>query len=121
MRDNLILDTDSYKYSHHLQYPPNTTQIMSYIESRGGAEYWLVMFGLQAFLKSKWVDKAVLHGDIDEARELATSHGLPFNNVGWKQIRDLGYLPVEVRALPEGTVAKSGVPLLTIRERKSDG
>lgn len=32
---NLILNTDGYKPSHWLQYPPNTTQVYSYIESRG--------------------------------------------------------------------------------------
>jgi len=29
-RDNIILDVDSYKVSHFLQYPPNTEYISSY-------------------------------------------------------------------------------------------
>ena len=33
---NIILLTDSYKVSHHVQYPPNTSKIYSYFESRGG-------------------------------------------------------------------------------------
>jgi hypothetical protein len=34
--ENIILLTDSYKVSHHVQYPPNTSKIYSYFESRGG-------------------------------------------------------------------------------------
>lgn len=34
--DNIILLTDSYKVSHHIQYPPKTTKVYSYFESRGG-------------------------------------------------------------------------------------
>ena len=34
--NNIILLTDSYKVSHHVQYPPNTSKIYSYFESRGG-------------------------------------------------------------------------------------
>ena len=34
--NNIILLTDSYKVSHHVQYPENTTKIYSYFESRGG-------------------------------------------------------------------------------------
>lgn len=33
---NIILDTDSYKSSHFLQYPSGTTRLFSYLESRGG-------------------------------------------------------------------------------------
>ena len=33
---NIILNTDSYKVSHYLQYPKNTQFVSSYIESRGG-------------------------------------------------------------------------------------
>ena len=33
---NLILNTDSYKTSHYVQYPQGTEFVSSYIESRGG-------------------------------------------------------------------------------------
>jgi len=35
---NLILNTDGYKPSHYLQLPPKTTQVYSYIESRGATQ-----------------------------------------------------------------------------------
>ena len=47
--DNIILNTDSYKASHWLQYPPNTTSVLSYIEARGGEYPEAVFFGLQMF------------------------------------------------------------------------
>ena len=34
--DNLLLNTDSYKASHWLQYPPGTDATFFYVESRGG-------------------------------------------------------------------------------------
>jgi hypothetical protein len=33
---NFILLADNYKVGHHIQYPPNTTTIHCYFESRGG-------------------------------------------------------------------------------------
>ncbi len=50
-QDNLILLTDSYKISHHKQYPPGLTKIKAYFESRGGKFPNTVFFGLQYVLK----------------------------------------------------------------------
>src|SRR5690606_16734286 len=49
--DNLILNTDSYKASHWLQYPPGTEATFFYVESRGGRYDRTLFFGLQAILK----------------------------------------------------------------------
>ena len=48
---NIILDTDSYKSSHFLQYPPGTTHLHAYLESRGGHFAYTRFFGLQYILK----------------------------------------------------------------------
>ena len=45
------LNTDSYKASHWLQYPPDTTHVFSYIESRSGLHEHTLFFGLQYILK----------------------------------------------------------------------
>ena len=50
--DNLILNTDSYKASHFLQYPPGTEEISAYVESRGGRFPHFAFFGLQAFIQA---------------------------------------------------------------------
>jgi len=102
---NLILNTDSYKASHYLQYPPNTTYVSSYIESRGGQYNPVVFFGLQMFLK-EYLSKPISLADIDEAETIFKHHGLPFNRQGWEYIlaRHNGYLPLEIEAIPEGMV-----------------
>jgi nicotinic acid phosphoribosyltransferase len=36
LKNNIILNSDSYKYSQWNQYPEGTEHVYSYIESRGG-------------------------------------------------------------------------------------
>lgn len=102
---NPILNVDSYKTSHYLQYPEGTQYVSSYIESRGGQFREAVFFGLQAFIK-QYLSKPVTEADIDEAEELCLAHGVPFYRAGWEYIlaEHGGYLPVEIQAVPEGTV-----------------
>ncbi len=102
---NIILNVDSYKASHYLQYPPHTTAISSYIEARGGKYTQAVFFGLQMFIK-QYLLTPITQADIDEANLIFTAHGLPFNQAGWQHILEQhsGLLPIEIQALPEGTV-----------------
>lgn len=113
--DNPILDTDSYKASHWLQYPPNTDATFFYVESRGGTYDRTVFFGLQAVLKAR-LERPVTHADVDEARDFFAAHGEPFNDEGWRYIVDThgGRLPVRVRAVPEGSVVPTHQALVTI-------
>lgn len=115
MYRNLILNTDSYKASHYLQYPPQITHVSSYIESRGGEYDRLVFFGLQAFLK-EYFCKPITIEDINEAKEIITEHGLPFNCEGWDYILQEynGYLPLQIDAIPEGTVLPTKNVLLQV-------
>jgi len=112
---NLILNTDSYKVSMFKQYPAGTTGVYSYIESRGGRYDRTVFFGLQAFIKEYLLDP-ISQADIDIAEEILTAHGVPFNRAGWQYILDQhrGYLPVVIRAVPEGTVVPVRNVLATI-------
>ena len=112
---NLILNTDSYKVSMFKQYPAGTTGVYSYIESRGGRYDSTVFFGLQAFIKEYLLDP-ITQSDIDIADEILTAHGEPFNRAGWQYILDkhAGFLPVVIRAVPEGTVVPVRNVLATI-------
>lgn len=113
---NLILNTDSYKLSHYLQYPPQTRAISSYVEARGHSDEPEVMFfGLQMFLK-EYLSKPVTMADIEEAEAIVTAHGLPFNREGWMHIvaRHGGFLPLAIEALPEGTRVRRGVPMAQV-------
>ena len=112
---NLILNTDSYKVSMFKQYPAGTTGVYSYIESRGGRYDSTVFFGLQAFIK-EYLLEPITQADIDIADEILTAHGEPFNRAGWQYILDkhMGYLPLVIRAVPEGTVVPVKNVLATI-------
>ncbi len=112
---NIILNTDSYKVSMFKQYPAGTTGVYSYIESRGGRYDRTVFFGLQAFIK-EYLLEPITQSDIDIADEIITAHGEPFNRAGWQYILDKhnGYLPVVIRAVPEGTVVPVKNVLATI-------
>jgi nicotinamide phosphoribosyltransferase len=114
--DNLILNTDSYKASHFLQYPPGTEAVSCYIESRGGLFPHTLFFGLQAFIKQYLLTPITLD-DVGAAEELLTAHGLPFNRAGWLKIVNGhgGYLPVEIAAVDEGEVIPTGNALVQVR------
>jgi len=116
MRTNLLLNTDSYKASHWLQYPPGTEYVYSYIESRGGLHDATVFFGLQAFVKEYLTGQAICLNDIHEAAEFFAAHGEPFHFHGWNYIlrKHNGHLPVRIDALPEGMRVPVGTPLVTI-------
>ena len=113
--DNLLLNTDSYKASHWLQYPPGTDATFFYVESRGGTYDRTLFFGLQAILKET-LAKPITHAHVDEARDLFAAHGEPFNEAGWRYIVDRhgGLLPIRIRAVPEGTVVPTHNALMTI-------
>ncbi len=112
---NVILDCDSYKASHWLQYPPNTTSVFSYIESRGGRSDHTVMFGLQYYLQ-KYLTHQTTLAEVHEAEEFFKAHGEPFNAEGWHHIVNDhgGRLPLRIRALPEGTVVPVSNALVTV-------
>lgn len=122
---NLILATDSYKLSHYKQYPPGTTSLFSYVESRGMSDEIknlydtflpdevpkVVFFGQQMFIK-EYLTTPVTHEDVDMAVEFAIAHGFDLNEEGWRYIVDTydGILPVRIKSVREGTA----VPLSNI-------
>lgn len=113
--NNIILSSDSYKYSMHVQYPPKTEVVYSYIEARGGNWNKTVFFGLQAFLR-RYLANPVTMEDIDVAEAIITAHGEPFNREGWEYIvnNHNGKLPVVIRSADEGSVIPIKNVLVTI-------
>lgn len=114
--NNMILNTDSYKTSHYLQYPPGAEYVSSYIESRGGDYAETLVFGLQAFIK-EYLTRPISRGDIDEAEAVLTAHGVPFNREGWEYIVEQydGFLPLEIQAVEEGTVLPVGNVMVQVQ------
>jgi nicotinamide phosphoribosyltransferase len=113
--NNPILNVDSYKASHFLQYPKDMTYGSWYIESRGGESNFVKFFGLQIYLK-EYLTKRITEADVLEAETFFAAHGLVFPKDDWMYIaKDLqGKLPVRVRAIPEGMVVPVHNPLVII-------
>lgn len=124
MNINPLLLTDSYKICHVHQYPKNTTMVYSNFTPRGTRTDFdkVVFFGLQYFIKEYLTDK-FNHNFFNRPRGLVLEEYknriLPFaGNINIDHIEylhQLGYLPLEIKALPEGSLVPVKVPLLTIK------
>jgi len=116
---NILLLTDSYKVSHHKQYPPGTQGVYSYFESRGGEFPQTVFFGLQYVLAEYLAGEVVTAEKIDEAERIFSRHFSSdsfFHRAGWQHIVEAhqGRLPVRIKAVPEGSVIPTSNVLMTI-------
>lgn len=118
-RENLILLADAYKYAHHKLYYPGTTQIYSYLESRGGMFDETIFFGLQYFLKEYLQGQAFTQQDLDEAdgflKQVFGRYDV-FDKSKFQYILDKydGLLPVKIKAIAEGMVVPTSNALMTI-------
>jgi len=116
--NNILTLTDSYKTSHWKQYPKGTSKVYSYLESRGGKFDNTMFYGLQYFIKQYLSGQVVTEEKIQRAKKFWDAHLGPnhFNEAGWRHILDNhnGHLPVRIKAVPEGTVVKTGNVLVTV-------
>lgn len=114
---NPIYLTDSYKVAHAEQYPPKTTSVYSYFESRGGAFPETVFAGLQGILSSHLVGRVLYRSHIEAADKLLRAHfgRALFNREGWLHILHdhHGRIPLRVRAVREGSVVPTHNVLMT--------
>jgi nicotinamide phosphoribosyltransferase len=97
---------DSYKDGHF--YGPDVTELLSYYEARGGEFPYSVLFGLQYKLMCHFEGRFFTRENLDEQFENAKIHfspSFPYNYAGWDYILNKydGRLPMEVRAVQEGT------------------
>lgn len=117
---NIQLLTDSYKLGHHKMYLPGTENVYSYLEARAGAEYdETVFFGLQALvLRYLQGSMRVEPWYSADAKEICDAHMGPglYNYEGWDYIWKTfkGKLPLEIWAVPEGSVHAPGTVLMTV-------
>ena len=120
-----LTGTDSYKLSHWAQYPPGTTRVYSNFTPRSSRVAGLdhvVFFGLQAFLQdwcgAAFDDFLALPEDVavatyaDRVASIIGPSDDDFSRI--RRLHQLGYLPLEFRALPEGSLSPLRVPLLTV-------
>ena len=117
---------DFYKISHREMYPDKTEVVYSTWTPRDNRLPYadgVVVFGAQAFIKNYLIeffnenffnrDKA---GVVAEYRRiLKHTLGIDPDTKHIEDLHDLGYLPLMIKALPEGTVVPFRVPTLTIQ------
>jgi len=118
-KENLILLTDSYKFSHAFAYNKNVTKVYSYLESRGGKFPYTLFFGLQYYLKKFLEGKVITQNDIEDAHTFCKKHfgrNDVFNSDGWRNLLKKydGKLPLHIKAVEEGSIVPTGNVLMTI-------
>lgn len=115
--DNILLNTDSYKASHSVQYPPEMRGLSAYVSARGSdiKNSDLVFFGLQYILE-RYLSKPFTQQDIDEAATFFAAHGEPFPKDVFQYILEKynGFFPVTIHALKEGSLVKPHVPMVRV-------
>ena len=125
---NPLLAIDFYKADHRRQYPQGTTKVYSNFTPRSNILYRgdmdkVVVFGLQMFIKDfliKSWNEGFFQRDRDEVvNEYQTfmdctlgQGAIPVEHI--VELHDLGYLPIEIKALDEGELCPMKVPVLTI-------
>jgi nicotinamide phosphoribosyltransferase len=117
---------DFYKVSHRQQYPVGTTQVYSTWIARNtriADITGVVAFGFQAFVRRYLDEYFHQHFFSRPVREVCAEyehyirHTLGTDVADSEHIRalhEVGYLPLLIRAVPEGTVVPLRVPMLTI-------
>ena len=128
---NALTMIDGYKLDHRRQYPAKTEYVYSNWTPRGTRIpdiKEVVFVGLQYFL-DKYLGEEFgkfFAADVDEvcdAYERRVNSYLGPNSIGSEHIRELhalGYLPLEFKALPEGTATPLRVPMLTVENTHPD-
>lgn len=127
-----LLLSDTYKQTHDRMYPEGLTKLVSYWTPRKSMfknTNKMVFFGLQAFIKEyliEYFNKNFFDVDEDLVVEEYTKYmniQIRFSNYDLDKIialHRLGYLPLEIRALPEGTKVNMGVPCIELTNTHPD-
>jgi len=105
---------DSYKYGHSEQYRPMVA-MHDYMSSRGGVYPKTLFTGAQGLIK-RYLTKHIKKKHVIKLAKRAALHGVPFDFDGWMHIvkEHNGYMPVEIKAIPEGSLVPTGMVLLTV-------
>jgi nicotinamide phosphoribosyltransferase len=134
---NPLLLVDSYKIHHTKMYPDGMTKLYSNFtprKSRIAGVDKVVVFGIQHFILEYLIEKfnkdffksyerETLRGSESEIKKEIISEYKRHCNVDTAHVEalwDLGYLPIEIKALDEGILCPIGVPMMTITNTHPD-
>lgn len=124
---NMMLLCDFYKLNHRIQYPENTSYIYSTWTPRASRlenVTEVVHFGTQAFIKQKLIadfnenffkrDKNEIVNEYKRIIKFTLGDQNP-STTHIEELHDLGYLPLLIKSLPEGSVVPLRTPVMTIQ------
>ncbi|AOA58516.1 nicotinate phosphoribosyltransferase [Acinetobacter larvae] len=128
---------DFYKADHRRQYPQGTEYVYANFTARSArlavmlpdSDDKIVFFGLQGFIQHFLIetwnegffqqDKEKVLSRYQRRMDLALGEAaIPTEHIA--ALHDLGYLPLKIKALPEGTRVNMRVPVLTIINTKPE-
>lgn len=124
---NPMLLTDFYKTIHHLAYVPKLEYLVSYWTPRMSRIEGIdkvVMFGMQALVKEYLIDafndnffnRPWEEVEAEYKRIIENTMSIQAGDTTeMKKLYDLGYLPIEIRAIEEGTRVNIKTPMFEIR------
>lgn len=133
MSKNPLLAIDFYKADHRRQYPVGTTKVYSSFTPRTFKRYKgdsdkVVVFGVQMFIKDylkswkKYFFNKPQHKVVKKYKKFMDStlgkDSIPVDHI--KALHNLGYLPIQIKALPEGTLAPAKIPVVSITNTHPD-
>ena len=132
MNYNPLLLIDFYKATHAEQYPKGMTRLVSYYTPRMSRLIdtdKVTFFGLQYFI-TEYLDKGFNEQFFNRPKDEvvkeytrilnATLGKGSYGSEKIEKLHDLGYLPLRISAVPEGTRTKIGVPQLEITNTHPD-
>ena len=120
---NIVIHTDVYKMGHIEQYPAGTTKVYSYLCARSNKKYNKTLwYGLQYYLK-EYFSTRPSHVAVDEflkLRKQILGNDLPERfEKKLRSVADLGYWPLLIKAVDEGTLVDNKNVLMTITNTHS--
>ena len=124
---NPMLAVDFYKTIHHLAYVPNLEYLVSYWTprmTRIANVDKVVMFGMQALIKNHLMVYFYINffnrpwEDVEAEYKRVIAHTMTeqaSDTTELKKLHSLGYLPIQISAVPEGTRVNVKTPMFEIR------
>lgn len=115
---NITVDTDAYKIVHPIQRPQDLNLLHSYGEPRVGGENKEVCFiGISPTVQQHFTQKVTKELIEEGEEECYMTFGTKeyFQRKIWEKVMELGYLPLKIMAVPEGTIVEEGNVCFTIQ------
>lgn len=117
---NPLLLVDNYKLDHYQMYPDGISKLYSNFTPRTSRIENIdkvVIFGVQYFIKKYFIDEFNVNFFNRPKEDVLNEYKKHVKLNSYKHIEDLhdlGYLPIKLKSLKEGSLCPIGVPMLTV-------